>query len=129
MHRFFDDYTGDRYTDEDFGTCNCYPVVDIYETAEGYRIEAEMPGVNPDNIEIKLERNTFYLSGDKSAEKDVKDNTVHRTERFSGKFRRSFILPEPVNSDKVKADYKDGILTVHIPKAEEAKPKKIKISS
>ena len=99
------------------------------KTSDSYRIEAEMPGVNPDHIDIKLERNTFYLSGEKAAEKDIKESTVHRTERFCGKFKRSFILPEPVDSEKVKASYKEGVLTVDIPKAEEAKPKKIQVST
>ena len=127
-NRFFDDSSMDRFDDEHLGTCNCYPMVDIFEDADGYRFEAEMPGLNPDDIDIKMEGSTFYLSGEKKNGKPV-EGTVHRTERFTGKFSRSFSLPEPVNGEKVKASYKEGVLTVSIPKAEEAKPKKIKVST
>jgi HSP20 family protein len=103
-------------------------MVDIYEDADGYRFEAEMPGLSPEDIDIKLEGNTFYLTGEKKNGRPA-EGTVHRTERFYGRFSRSFSLPEPVDAGKVKAAYKEGILTVTIPKADEAKPKKIKVNT
>jgi HSP20 family protein len=102
--------------------------VDIQETEEGYRLTAELPGLTKDDINITLENNVLRLSGERKFEKDVKKESYHRIERAYGTFGRSFVLPQQVSSDKVEAAFKDGILTVTVPKAEQAKPRKIAIA-
>jgi HSP20 family protein len=104
------------------------PVVDIQETEEAYRLIAELPGLTKEDINITLENNVLRLSGDRKFEKDVKKESYHRIERSYGTFTRSFALPQQVSSDKVEAAFKDGVLTITVPKAEQAKPRKIAIA-
>ena len=103
------------------------PLVDIYETGDSLVLKAELPGINPDDVEIRVEDNTLYLKGERKFEKDVKEENLHRVERSYGTFTRSFALPNSIDADKVKAEYQNGILTLTMPKREEAKPRSIKI--
>jgi len=102
------------------------PAVDIYETADSLVLKAELPGINPDDVEIRVEDNTLYLKGERKFE--VKEENLHRVERSYGTFSRSFVLPGTIQADKVKADYENGVLTLTMPKREEAKPRTIKIN-
>lgn len=104
------------------------PPVDIQETEEGYRLTAELPGLTREDINITLENNVLRLSGERRLEKDVKKESYHRIERSYGNFQRSFSLPHQVNGDKVEASFKDGVLTISVPKAEQARPRKIAIA-
>ena len=104
------------------------PPVDIYETGDSLVLKAELPGINPDDVEICVEDNTLYLKGERKFEKEVKEENLHRVERSYGTFTRSFALPSTIDSDKVKAEYENGILTLTMPKREEAKPRTIKIN-
>ena len=104
------------------------PPVDIYETGDSLVLKAELPGINPDDVEIRVEDNTLYLKGERKFEKEVKEESLHRVERSYGTFARSFVLPNTIDSDKVKAEYENGILTLTMPKREEAKPRTIKIN-
>jgi len=104
------------------------PPVDIYENGDNLVLKAELPGFNPDDVEIRVEDNTLYLKGERKFEKDVKEQNYHRVERSYGTFTRTFSLPNSVDADKVTANYKDGVLTLTMPKREEAKPKTIKIN-
>jgi HSP20 family protein len=104
------------------------PPVDIYENGDNLVLKAELPGVNPDEVEIRVEDNTLYLKGERRFEKEVKEQSYHRVERTYGTFTRTFSLPNSVDADKVAANYKDGVLTLTMPKKEEAKPKTIKIN-
>jgi HSP20 family protein len=104
------------------------PPVDIYENDDSLVLKAELPAINPDDVEIRVEDNTLYLKGERKAEKDVKEQNYHRVERSYGTFARSFSLPNSVDADKVVANYRDGVLTLTMPKKEEAKPKTIKIN-
>ena len=104
------------------------PPVDIYENGDNLVLKAELPGINPDDVEIRVEDNTLYLKGERKSEKDVKEQNYHRVERSYGTFARSFSLPNSVDADKVTANFKDGVLTLTMPKKEEAKPKTIKIN-
>ena len=104
------------------------PAVDIYETADSLVLKAELPGINPDDVEIRVEDNTLYLKGERKFEKEVKEENLHRVERSYGTFSRSFVLPGTIQADKVKADYENGVLTLTMPKREEAKPRTIKIN-
>jgi HSP20 family protein len=104
------------------------PPVDIYENGDNLVLKAELPGINPDDVEIRVEDNTLYLKGERKSEKDVKEQNYHRIERSYGAFARSFSLPNSVDADKVTANFQDGVLTLTMPKKEEAKPKTIKIN-
>ena len=104
------------------------PPVDVQETPDAYLFHAELPGLTKDDINITLENNVLRLSGERKLEKDAKKENYHRVERTYGTFTRSFTLPTQVDADKVQASFENGILTVAVPKAEQAKPRKIAIS-
>ena len=104
------------------------PSVDIEEDDDKYKIKADLPGVDKKNIDVKLENGVLSIRGEKQVEKETgKDSKHHRRERFYGTFARSFTLPDAVDAEAVKASYKDGVLTLQIPKMEQAKPKSIDI--
>jgi HSP20 family protein len=104
------------------------PPVDIFENENNIVLKAELPGVEPKDVEIRVEDNTLYLKGERKFEKETKEENYHRIERSYGSFARSFSLPNSIDAEKVGADYKDGLLTLTLPKREEAKPKTIKIN-
>ncbi|HNM45434.1 MAG TPA: Hsp20/alpha crystallin family protein [Candidatus Sumerlaeota bacterium] len=106
-----------------------YPHVNIAEDADTIHVEALAPGLNPDSIQITVLRNQLTIAGEKPAEaSDVKAEQFHRCERAGGRFVRTFTLPAEVNDAKVAAEYRSGILTITLPKAETAKPKKINVA-
>ena len=105
------------------------PPVDIYSTGEhALVIKAEIPGMSKDDIDITVENFTLTIRGEKKTEQAVKDDQFHRVERSYGAFTRSFALPHTVDSSKVEAEYKDGVLTIKLPQREDAKPKQIKVN-
>lgn len=105
-----------------------YPLVNIAEDKENVYVEALAPGVNPETLEVSVHNNTVRIAGEKPAVKDVKPEAFHRNERGAGKFIRTLTLPVDVDADKVKAEYKDGVLLLTLPKAESAKPKQIAVT-
>jgi HSP20 family protein len=116
----------DRSTDE--GSLTTWaPAVDIYETEQELVVKADLPDVKPENLDIRVENNILTIRGDRKFEKKVNENNYLRVERSYGSFSRSFSLASTVNTEAIKADYKDGVLTLSIPKREEAKPKQIKV--
>lgn len=104
------------------------PPVDVRETADGYEFTAELPGLSKDEVGITIEDRVLNLTGERKLEGTEDRNSYQRVERTYGTFTRSFTLPNEVEQDKVEAKFKDGLLTVTIPKAEESKPRKIEIS-
>jgi HSP20 family protein len=104
------------------------PALDVQEDADNFTIRVEVPGLKREDIGVSLQDGALVISGERKAEKVEDGVEVHRQERFYGKFQRALTLPAPVAADKVKAAYKDGVLTVTLPKAEEAKPKQIDVS-
>ena len=104
------------------------PLVDIRETPEALEVHADVPGLSKDDIHISLENNLLTLSGERRFDKETKQQDWHRVERSYGAFSRSFSLPNNVAAEKVTAAFKDGVLTINIPKAESARPRKIAIS-
>ena len=102
------------------------PAVDVYQDNDQFTVYAELPGLKKEEIEIALHGDTLTIRGERKHE--AKGEQGFPTERYFGKFQRSLTLPVPVNSEKVNATYKDGILKVVLPKAEEAKPKQISVS-
>jgi HSP20 family protein len=127
LFRLFDTFFPDT-AGEDLATRTWTPPVDIQETADSYRIQAELPGLTKDDVQVTLENNVLRLSGERRWEKDVKKESYHRIERTYGSFSRSFALPNQVSSDKVEAKFENGVLSVVVPKAEAAKPRQISIS-
>jgi HSP20 family protein len=103
------------------------PALDLYQNNDNVVAVVELPGLRKENIEVSLVDGTLTISGERKDETSA-ENSASRTERSTGKFRRSVTLPTRVDGNKVSATYKDGILTVTLPKAEEAKPKQIQIN-
>jgi len=104
-----------------------YPAVDIYETPENIVLQAELPGMNQEDITVEVRENALILKGERKREKEIREENYHRIERAYGTFQRAFTLPGTVQQDQVKAKYKDGILEIILPKKEEIKPKQIKV--
>jgi HSP20 family protein len=103
------------------------PAVDIYETENELVVKADLPEVEPKNVGIQLENGTLTVKGERKFEEQKNGKGFHRIERSYGSFVRAFSLPDTVDGEKVKADYKNGVLTVTLPKKEVAKPKTINI--
>lgn len=103
------------------------PVVDIEETRDEYLIKAELPEVKKEDVRISLQEGVLTIQGERSQEKETKDRKVHRVERFYGNFMRTFVIPDDVEADGVKAEFKNGMLYVKLRKSEKAKPRAIDI--
>jgi HSP20 family protein len=104
------------------------PAVDIYETEHELVVKADLSDVKPEDLDIRVENNILTIRGERKFEKKVNEENYLRVERAYGSFSRSFALANTVNTEAIKADYKDGVLTLVIPKREEAKPKQIKVN-
>jgi HSP20 family protein len=104
------------------------PAVDIFENEHELIVKADLPDVKPEELDIRVENNILTIRGERKFEKKVDEKNYLRVERSYGSFARSFSLSNTVNSEAIKADYKDGVLTLTIPKREEAKPKQIKVN-
>jgi HSP20 family protein len=105
------------------------PALDLYEDKDNLVLKAELPGLKKEDIDISLHENVISISGERRNEKKYQAEQTSREERFFGRFTRSMKLPKQVDPNNIKAAYKDGILTVTLPKAEEAKPRHIEIKS
>ncbi|GAB4249356.1 MAG: Hsp20/alpha crystallin family protein [Thermoleophilia bacterium] len=103
------------------------PSVDVVETKDALKLKAELAGMKPEDINLEVEDNVLTLSGERRFEEKVEEDKYYRIERRYGTFTRSLALPQNVDADKIEAHYENGILEVTIPKAEEAKPKKIAV--
>ena len=104
------------------------PAVDIYETEHELVVKADLPDIKPEELDIRVENNILTIRGERKFEKKVNESNYLRVERAYGSFSRSFSLANTVNSEAIKAEYKNGVLTLTIPKREEAKPKQIKVN-
>src|SRR5579863_3166828 len=104
------------------------PAVDIFETEHELVVKADLPDVNPQDLDIRVENNILTIRGERKFEKKVNESNYLRVERAYGSFARSFSLANTVNSEAIKAEYKNGVLTLTVPKREEAKPKQIKVN-
>lgn len=105
------------------------PVVDVVENADSVTVKAELPGIDPKDVDISVSGDTLTIKGEKKEEKEEKGKSFYRVERTYGSFCRSISLPTGVEADKAKADYKDGVLSVTLPKSEKVKAKKIPIKT
>ena len=127
VNRLFENsFTGDRSGRADLATWA--PAVDIYETENELVVKADLPDLQDKDIDVRVENNTLTIRGERKFEKDVTEDNYLRIERSYGSFIRSFSLPNTVSSENIRADYRNGVLTLHMAKREESKPKQIKIS-
>ena len=129
MNRLFEDAgRGIRRSEEPASTTIWSPAVDIYETDAEIVVQAELPGMDRKDILLNLENNVLTIRGDRQFKKETKEDNYHRIERSYGGFSRSFSIPTTVDEEKIRADYKDGVLKIALPKKEQAKPKQIQIA-
>lgn len=103
------------------------PSVDISETEGEYQIKAEIPDVKKEDVKVTVEDGVLTIQGERKHEKEEKGKKYHRIERSYGSFVRTFSLPDVIEEEKVKAEFKDGVLNLHLPKSEKAKPKAIEV--
>jgi len=103
------------------------PALDLYDDKDAFVVSVELPGMKKEEIDIALHDGVLTVSGERKHERENKEGQTFRSERYFGKFQRSLTLPSQVDSTKVKASYKDGVLSVYLPKAEEAKPRQIQV--
>jgi len=104
------------------------PSVDIYETENELVVKADIPDVNEKDIDVRVENNTLTIRGERKFEQKVKEENYLRVERTYGTFSRSFTMPNTINTEAIKAEYKQGVLTVELPKRAETKPKQVKVN-
>jgi len=131
MNRMFDESYRTRTTgtEDEWALGGSWaPAVDIYEHEGNIVLTAELPGVDPKNVDVRVENNVLTLRGERRWSDEVKRESYHRVERSYGTFTRSFTLPNVVDTEKIKADFRDGMLKLVLPKREEAKPKQISIN-
>jgi HSP20 family protein len=125
MERVFDSLTGFTGT----RTAGVFPAINVSETGETLLVRAELPGIKPDDLDVTVENDTLTLAGKREIQVEEKDASYHRREREWGSFRRSFSLPVRIDANDIQARYVNGILTVELPKAAEAKPRQISVQT
>lgn len=130
--RHFNSLWGDFFApasnrQEEAGLWNWHPAVDVFENDDAIVLKAELPGVDKDNITVDVNGNILTLKGERTSDNEVKEDNYYRRERTFGHFQRSFTLPAEVDPDTIKANFKDGVLKVEVPKPEASKPKQISV--
>jgi HSP20 family protein len=128
INELFEDALGRTRAQQSAAAGVWYPPVDILESKDSYLIRAELPGMRNEDLKTEVNDGVLTLSGERKLEEPANGVEYHRVERVTGKFSRSFHVPQTVNPDGIKATYKDGVLEVQVPKADEAKPRQIAIS-
>lgn len=128
MNRLFDEAYGSRREDQLMNRGDWMPPVDIYEDNGALVLNAELPGMRREDIDVTVENNTLTLRGERKMEAGVKQENIHRLERTYGSFARSFSLPNSVDPTQISAEYKNGVLTLRLPYREEARPRTISIN-
>jgi HSP20 family protein len=126
MNRLFESFFGE---DEQGAEGFHWPTLDVIETPENLQVKAELPGIDPKQLEISITGNTLTIRGEKSQEKEEKGKTWHRRERSAGRFVRSITLPLKVDAEHVEAVDEHGVLTITLPKLEPAKAKRIEVKA
>ena len=127
VNRLFEDtFARDRQGHADLTTWA--PAVDIYETENELVVQADLPDLQDKDIDVRVENNTLTIRGERKFEKDVNEENYLRIERAYGSFTRSFTLPNTINAEAIRAEYRNGVLTVRMSKREESKPKQIQIT-
>ena len=127
MNRLFEDAVTSRGEERDMMSSTWTPSVDVYETDKALVMTAEIPGIEENDIEIKIETNTLTLKGERKFEEETKEENYHRIERAYGSFYRSFSLPHYVDHDKIEAEHENGVLKITMPKKKELEHRKVKV--
>lgn len=127
MDRFFDNAL--TFPEPDWQTAEWGLALDVAESEDEYVVKASLPGINPDDLEITYTDDTLTIKGEIKEEKDIEESRYHLRERRYGRFTRSIRIPSQVISDKIEANYQDGVLKLRLPKSEEVKPKRISVKS
>ena len=129
INRIFGDAYTRRYDDDLTQRGEWFPPVDIYENAnQEIVLKAELPGLAREDIDLRVENNTLTLRGERKRETEVKQEQYHRVERSYGAFSRSFSLPSRIDTEKVRAEFKEGVLSITLPVKAEAKPRQIEVA-
>ena len=126
-HMLADSFFQTGRSDDDMSLGTWHPVVDMYDEDDKIVIKAELPGMDKKDIAIDVKDRVLTLSGERDTDNEVKEEKYYRRERVYGKFQRAFSLPADVDSDKIKADFKEGLLKIEVPKPEKQKPKQITV--
>ena len=126
-HLFADSFFQPSRSDDDMSLGTWHPVVDMYDENDRIVIKAELPGMEKKDIAVDVKDRVLTISGERNYDNEVKEEKYYRRERACGKFQRVFHLPADVDSDKIKADFKDGLLKLEVPQPEKQKPKEITI--
>lgn len=129
IDRLFDQPLNVFTAPQQFALGGGWPTVDLYEDRDKLVVKAEVPGMRKEDIDISLHDGVLAISGERKVEEKYDQGETHRSECFVGRFQRALSLPVPVQADKTNASYQDGILTITLPKAEEAKPKQIQVQA
>jgi HSP20 family protein len=128
LNRFFGDVPLQRTGEDEMPFSGWSPAVDVQETDKEYLIKADLPDVKKEDVKVELLDGTVTIEGDRQRETEEKGRTFHKIEREYGTFRRRFVLPTEVDANKVQAEFKNGVLNVHLPKSTAAKPKAIDVT-
>ena len=129
MERVFSDLFASHEDETDMERTSWMPTVDISETENGFEIRAELPGVSEKDVNVSVTDNLLTIKGEKHQQEETDGKNYHRVERRYGSFQRNFTLPRHIETDAIKAEFKDGVLTLSIPKPEAAKPTEIPITT
>jgi HSP20 family protein len=127
MNRLFNESYGQRREDDLMSRGTWTPAVDIYEVDGALVLKAELPDMRREDIDVSVENNTLTIRGERRLDHEIKQESFHRVERAYGQFSRSFSLPNTVDTTKIGAEYKNGVLCVKLPVREEAKPRSINV--
>lgn len=125
MNRLFSDFYGET---SEKGLASISPALDLLETKDSIQVKVELPGVKKEDVHISIKDDVLTIKGEKKEEKEEKEESRYYMERTYGSFSRSVSLPSRIQEDKIKASYKDGVLYIDLPRAEEEKPKEIKVA-
>src|SRR6202035_2535858 len=127
MNRLFRDSYGPEAQDQSLATSAFVPPVDVYEDEHNVTLKLEVPGIDENDIDVRIDNNTLTVHGERKLEKDEKEENFRRVERHYESFTRSFTLPSSVDTGQVSADYAKGVLKIKLDKKADAKPKQIKV--
>jgi HSP20 family protein len=127
LNQSFSGFSNQRNTEQPLTFSNFAPPVDIYEDERNIIVQAELPGIDEKDVDVRVENNVLTISGERKMENEQKQDNFHRIERSYGRFTRSFTLPNTVDPEHIQAHIENGVLKVSVPKREEAKPRQIKI--
>lgn len=124
----------ERMTERAFGSVGAaamgvYPPVNVFDAVEAYVVKAELPGVLPEQVDVSVEDDTITLKGERAFAEPSRDVAYHRREREQGQFRRVVRMPGRLAADEAKAEYRDGVLTIRVPKAKETRPRRVEIQA